>query len=111
MKDFGFGISPSSRIDLDKAPDMKFRLLAETEPDVLICMGCGSCAASCTAGIHTSMNLRRTILLLSRGEEKDALRHIEDCMLCGKCMSVCPRGINTRHLLASVLRIYQEQNR
>ena len=47
MIDFGYGISPSSVINLDKFDRTMFEELAREEPDVLKCMACGSCAASC----------------------------------------------------------------
>ena len=45
MIDFGYGISPSSAINLDKFDRTRFEELAREEPDVLKCMACGSCAA------------------------------------------------------------------
>ena len=48
--DFGYSLSPSSRIDLDLFDRNRFNTLAEIEPDVLKCMACGSCTATCTAG-------------------------------------------------------------
>ena len=109
MIDFGYGISPSSAINLDKFDRTRFEELAREEPDVLKCMACGSCAASCPTAGHSDMNLRRVILLLGRGREDEALRMASHCMLCGKCLIVCPRGINTRHLILSVTKIYQKK--
>ena len=121
MIDFGYGISPSSAINLDKFDRTRFEELAREEPDVLKCMACGSCAdvlkcmacgscaASCPTAGHSDMNLRRVILLLGRGREGEVLRMVSHCMLCGKCLIVCPRGINTRHLILSVTKIYQKK--
>ncbi len=107
MINFGFGISPSSAIQLDKVDRSKFESLCELEPDVRMCMSCGSCAASCSASRQGIMNLRRVILYLNRGLEKEALDMLSSCMLCGKCIIVCPRGINTRHLILSINQIYR----
>lgn len=109
MIDFGYGLTPSSAIDLDKMDRTRFEILIRREPDVLMCMACGSCAASCSAGVYTTMNLRKGILLLSRGQEKSALEQFRSCMLCGKCQLVCPRGINTRNLILSILKTYSIQ--
>lgn len=106
MIDFGYNITPSSVVNLDKADLSRFRKLVQEEPDVLKCMACGSCAASCAAGNFTTMNLRKGILLLSRGEDKAIIGQFQSCMLCGKCQLVCPRGINTRHLILSIVKIY-----
>lgn len=104
MIDFGYGISPSSAINLDTADKSLYEAVCGIEPDIAKCMACGSCAASCSASPYGDMNLRRCILLLSRGRNDDALAMMRHCMLCGKCILVCPRGINTRHLILSVIK-------
>lgn len=106
MIDFGYTLSPSSAENLDKIDPTLFRELCALEPDARKCMACGSCAASCTAGNFTTMNLRRVILLLSRGLDSQALPQLKNCQLCGKCLLVCPRGINTRHLILSICKTY-----
>ena len=106
MIDFGFGVNPSSRINLDNADKEKFSRLAATEPDVLKCMACGSCSASCSAAAFEDTSLRRAILSLQNGLCDDASKLLSHCMLCGKCTMVCPRGINTRHLIMSIQKIY-----
>ena len=106
MIDFGFGVSPSSRINLEKADKEKFNELAIAEPDVAKCMACGSCSASCTAAAFEDTSLRRAILSLQNGLCDDASKLLSHCMLCGKCTMVCPRGINTRHLILSIQKIY-----
>lgn len=109
MMDFGFKISPSSTINLDLVDTGKFEELHRLEPDVYKCMACGSCSSACPAGNFSGMSLRKVILALQRGKEKDAVSMLKNCMLCGKCSMVCPRGINTRHLILSVCRIYGEE--
>lgn len=106
MTDFGYSLTPSSRIDLDKVNKDKWGKLVAAEPDVLKCMACGSCTASCTAGKFTKTSLRSAILYLQNGLEKEALEYIHACLLRGKCFMVCPRAINTRHLLLSINKIY-----
>lgn len=127
MPDFGFGLSPSAAVNLDKVDLGKFERLHEMEPHVYKCMACGACAASCPAaelsamaggsesagarvsyGPATGMSLRKVILCLQRGREKEAVAMVRSCMLCGKCAMVCPRGISTRHLILSICRIYEE---
>lgn len=109
MADFGYTLSPSARIDLNKAGSDRFRKLVRTEPDVLKCMACGSCTASCTAGVHSPTSVRNAILCLQNGREKEALSLLGGCMLCGKCTVVCPRAINTRHLVLSICKIYNSK--
>ena len=107
--DFGFGIAPSSTINLDKVDRSRFTRLHELEPDVYTCMACGSCSSTCPAGRFSGMSVRNLIRALQRGKEKEAVRMLKGCMLCGKCSMVCPRGINTRHLILSICRIYNEE--
>ncbi len=107
--EFSFGISPSSAINLDKVDLSKFEELHRLQPDVYKCMACGSCSATCPASEFSGMSLRKVILGLQRGKEKDVCSMLKNCMLCGKCTMVCPRGINTRHLILSICRIYKEE--
>ncbi|MCM1177687.1 MAG: 4Fe-4S dicluster domain-containing protein [Bacteroides sp.] len=109
--DFGFGIAPSSAVNLDKVDLGKFERLHELEPDVYKCMQCGSCSATCIAGRFSGMSVRKVLHALQRGKEKDAIAMVKGCMLCGKCSMVCPRGINTRHVILGICRIYGEEAR
>ncbi|MBE6225742.1 MAG: 4Fe-4S dicluster domain-containing protein [Bacteroidales bacterium] len=109
MANFGYSLTKSSRIDLNNRNIEKWNRLVELEPDVLKCMACGSCTASCTAGKFTKTSLRSAILYLQNGQEKEALEYIQSCLLCGKCFMVCPRAINTRHLLLSISKIYSNR--
>lgn len=105
MTEFGFGIQPSSTINLDNADLSLYRRLLESAPDAAACMACGSCGASCTASSFSGMSLRKVILNLQRGRDVSGM--LSKCMLCGKCTMVCPRGINTRNLILQLCRIYQ----
>ncbi len=109
MMDFGFGISPSSAVNLDNVDNAKFEELHALEHDVYKCIACGSCSATCPAAEFSGMSLRRVILALQRGRERDIYPMLRNCMLCGKCSMVCPRGINTRHLLLSICKLYKEE--
>jgi Heterodisulfide reductase, subunit C len=106
MIDFGYGLTPSSTVKIEKVDNPEYEALCKMEPDVAKCMACGSCAASCSAGCFAPMNLRKVILSLQRGREKETLGMLRSCMLCGKCNIVCPRGINTRHLILSIGKTY-----
>lgn len=105
--DFGFRLSPSSAINLDKLDQSAFERLVEEEPDVKKCIACGSCTATCTAGKYYDTSLRKVIIFLQRGMEKEALEMLSHCMLCGKCNMVCPRGLNTRHIILAISNIYK----
>ena len=108
MATFGYTLTKSSRIDLNNRDIEKWNRLVTLEPDVLKCMACGCCTASCTAGKFARTSLRSAILSLQNGQEKQALEFIQSCLLCGKCLMVCPRAINTRNLLLSISKIYSK---
>ncbi len=93
---FGFKISPSSAINMDKVDRALFRELCRVEPDAARCMACGSCSG-------------KVLLCLQRGREKEAFGMMSNCMLCGKCMMVCPRGINTRRIILAISSIYGKE--
>lgn len=97
---FGFAINPSRQIDYDSS-DRKVRdYITKHEPSFRLCFACGGCTAACTAGQHTTFNLRRMNTLIRRGEIKPLFDEVRRCMLCGKCLLVCPRGVNTRNVVA-----------
>ena len=111
MSIFGFKISPSSAINLDKIDRSRFDKLCSIEPDAVRCMACGSCSATCPAAEFSGMSVRKALHCLQRGKEEEAFRMMSNCMLCGKCTMVCPRGINTRHLILSICRIYDKEEK
>lgn len=106
MNRFGFRLSPSSLMDLDKIDRTLFDELCSIEPDARRCMACGSCSSTCTASVHSGMSIRKILLCLQRGKADEAARMISACMLCGKCTMVCPRGLNTRRIILTLSRIY-----
>ena len=111
MSIFGFKISPSSAISLNKIDRSRFDKLCSIEPDAVRCMACGSCSATCPAAEFSGMSVRKVLHCLQRGKEEEAFRMMSNCMLCGKCTMVCPRGINTRHLILSICRIYDKEEK
>lgn len=102
--DFGFGLTPSSHIQMDKVDLTLYKKIQETCPDIGTCIACGSCTATCTAGNFTEMSFRRIILMIQRGEVDKAQKMVQRCMFCGKCTLVCPRGINIRKILLCITR-------
>ncbi len=109
MVDFGFGLVPSSRINLDLFDREKYEELVSIEQDARICMACGSCTAVCTAGQFTTTSLREAIEDIFNAKDDKALEALKACQLCGKCSMVCPRGINTRHLILSITKVYSKK--
>lgn len=104
--EFGFSLSPSSAIELDRTDNSLYEKLCSIEPGARTCIGCGSCSATCTARDLSGMSVRKLLLGLQRGRRQEVEQMLSNCMLCGKCTMVCPRGINTRRVILTVCRLY-----
>ncbi|MDR1171800.1 MAG: 4Fe-4S dicluster domain-containing protein [Bacteroidales bacterium] len=100
--DFGYSINQSSKIDMDRASGDIAAQVLRYEPSFAVCIGCGACMATCSAGRFTPFNLRRLQLMVMRGQTDSVHAEAEKCMLCGKCRLICPRGINTRNVLLAI---------
>lgn len=102
MVNFGYSISKSGSIDLDKIDSSIAIEVQKFEPSFAICIGCGTCTGVCSAGIFTDYNLRKIQALVKRGQLDEVKRVLHKCMLCGKCQMACPRGVNTRNVVLSI---------
>ncbi len=102
MKNFGFAVSRGRLIDYDANDHSLAKSVMEHEPSLALCIACGCCGATCTAGEHAGFSLRRINLALKRGENDIVRKEISRCMLCGKCTMLCPMGVNTRNIILSV---------
>ena len=103
--DFGFTINAPRAIYLDKIdPTLRDRIIAR-ERTTLLCIGCGSCTATCATGQFTSFSLRKMQHLIRRGEYDTVRKSLQECMLCGKCRMVCPRGVHTRAVIHAMLEV------
>ena len=107
--DFGFSLSPSSAVNLDKVDLTLYDRLSRLDPGIRTCMGCGSCSATCTASAYSGMSVRKVLLAMQRGQMQEVEKMLSNCMLCGKCTMVCPRGINTRRLILNACRLYASE--
>ena len=58
-RDFGYAIQPDRQIDYDLHDMRVINYLNTLEPSFRICIGCGSCTATCTAGHFVDFNIRR----------------------------------------------------
>jgi heterodisulfide reductase subunit C len=99
MEKFGYTISRGRQIDYDLNDRTIAEHILEMEPSFRLCIECGGCSATCTAGNFTSFSLREFNILIKRGEYESVRQNIRKCMLCGKCTLVCPRGVNTRNVI------------
>ncbi|MBA4323085.1 MAG: (4Fe-4S)-binding protein [Odoribacter sp.] len=99
MEKFGYSISKGRQIDYDLNDRRIADFVIENEPSFRLCIACGGCAGSCTAGNYTRFSLRELNILISRGENDLPRNDLKKCMLCGKCTLICPRGVNTRNVI------------
>jgi heterodisulfide reductase subunit C len=107
MVNFGYTPLSVNIHDLDKA-DLKLAdSISEEEPSFMLCIACGSCTATCTAGSFTNFSFRQLCHQIRRGESKMAIDESEKCMMCGKCTLACPRNVNTRNIIRLVRKAKQ----
>jgi heterodisulfide reductase subunit C len=104
MINFGYTINHDRQIDYDSNDRRIARYIAGHEPSFLVCFACGTCTATCSAGLFTNFSLREMIGDIKRGEIRKIRTEAEKCMLCGKCQLACPRGVNTRNIILCIQR-------
>lgn len=106
--DFGFGLTKGRQIDYDSNDRSIADFISENEPTFRLCIECGGCSATCTAGNFTGFSLREINILLKRGENALVKNNLKKCMLCGKCILVCPRGVNTRNVITLAIEAFRK---
>lgn len=103
MNFWGYSIPEARIINYDKNDKAFADYMARKAPTSKLCIGCGGCTATCTAGNLTEFNIRKLQMLVKRGENNEARTHLHKCMLCGKCLLVCPRGVDTRQMILTMI--------
>lgn len=111
MNFWGFSIAEARVIHYDQNDKELANYLAQKVPSSKLCIGCGGCTATCTAGNLTPFNIRKLQMLVKRGETEEARKQIAKCMLCGKCMLVCPRGVDTRKMILTCWEYFHSPRR
>ena len=71
MNFWGFSISEARVIDYDKNDKSLVTAMTTEVPSSKLCIGCGGCSATCTAGNLTEFNIRKLQMLVKRGETKE----------------------------------------
>ncbi len=99
MNKFGFSVIETRTIDLNNFDRRLIEYIVKNEPSFIVCLSCGGCTATCSAGNLIDFNIRQLGLMIRQGETENLEKEINKCMLCGKCSLVCPRGINIRNVI------------
>lgn len=110
MERFGFTLTKARVIDYDSNDRRVVDYITEHEPSLKLCIECGGCSATCTAGNFTDFSLREFHIMIKRGENARVRDKIKKCMLCGKCVLVCPRGVNTRNVVFLAGKAFEKFN-
>ena len=110
MADFGFTITKPRVINYDANDRRIAEYIFEREPSFRLCIECGACSATCSAGNFTRFSLREFNILLKRGENSLVKDELKKCMLCGKCTLLCPRGVNTRNIISLAQEAFKKIN-
>jgi len=97
---FGFSIHADNQVNLDEGDYSLLKKIIAEESGFMICISCGSCTASCTAGSFTAFSYRQLCQSIRRGQTDHVINELSKCMFCGKCRLVCPRGVNTRRIIS-----------
>jgi len=104
MIDFGYTITKDRQLDYDNGDFRFLRFVRSLEPSMDVCIGCGSCSATCSAVQFTDFNIRKLHTIIRRGNTESIKAELKKCMFCGKCQLICPRGVNLRNLILAMNR-------
>jgi heterodisulfide reductase subunit C len=110
MPDFGYIIAKTRLIDLDVNELWKTRRLENTVISFKRCVNCGSCAATCSAGLFSDFDIRKIHSLFRRGQYHELDKALSQCMLCGKCTLACPRDVNLRAMIINMRQLLAEKH-
>ncbi|MEI6890100.1 MAG: 4Fe-4S dicluster domain-containing protein [Bacteroidota bacterium] len=108
MIDFGYTLTRDRQFDYDRGDLRYYRLVRSLEPSIDLCIGCGSCSATCSAAQFTNLNIRKLHTVIRRGDTTSIKAGLRKCMFCGKCQLVCPRGVNLRNLILALNRAIEQ---
>ena len=74
MNFWGFSISEARVIDYDKNDKSLVTAMTADVPSTKLCIGCGGCTATCTAGNLTEFNIRKLQMLVKRATRNQLWR-------------------------------------
>ena len=95
------------------AKDMEFKqeVLRLAGPEMLACIQCGTCSASCPTAHLMNPSIRKLVKLCLEGRKEEAL-HNETLWLCTSCLLCtvrCPRGIRPKAVVSALKDIAERE--
>lgn len=92
-------------------PEFKREVIRLAGPEVLTCIQCGTCSASCPTAHLMKPTIRRLMKLCLEGRKEEAIRSdtIWLCTSCQLCTVRCPRGIRPKAVVAALKEIAEKE--
>ncbi len=96
------------------AKDVEFKqeVLRLAGPEMLTCIQCGTCSASCPTAHLMNPSIRKLVKLCLEGRKEEAL-HNETLWLCTSCLLCtvrCPRGIRPKAVVSALKDIAERES-
>ena len=96
------------------AKDVEFKqeVLRLAGPEMLTCIQCGTCSASCPTAHLMNPSIRKLVKLCLEGRKDEAL-HNETLWLCTSCLLCtvrCPRGIRPKAVVSALKDIAERES-
>ena len=96
------------------AKDVEFKqeVLRLVGPEMLTCIQCGTCSASCPTAHLMNPSIRKLVKLCLEGRKEEAL-HNETLWLCTSCLLCtvrCPRGIRPKAVVSALKDIAERES-
>ena len=91
---------------------MKEQILRSSGVDVLKCMRCGKCTATCPAFDEMEYHPHQFVYMVEKGEVEKlaASPSIYKCLSCFACVDRCPRGVEPAKIIEAVrLSVIRQQ--
>jgi heterodisulfide reductase subunit C len=91
--------------------NFKSEVLRLAGPEVLTCIQCGTCSASCPTAYLMNPSIRRLVKLCLEGKKEEAIRNetIWLCTSCQLCSVRCPRGIRPKAVVAALKELAERE--
>lgn len=91
--------------------EFKREVIRLAGPEVLTCIQCGTCSASCPTAHLMKPSIRRLMKLVLEDRKEEAIKSntIWLCTSCQLCTIRCPRGIRPKAVVAALKEIAEKE--